>query len=480
MVADLETSSAADALAANRRSARQTVMIAVPIALAVIDAGLILYKVHEAFFISVALWQYVTIIWSAITAVIAVASGLGPAIRIARTVITGREGAQPTSLDRIVLRSAKAVARYLRRPVRARIAAVAGVAIAVAVILIPILPELTPTSSGVLAVTLGNLTRGTDTSGLDKYIYVADRDNGQLLVFRSSSLSQIATAIPIGTQGNVAGKGKPESLIELRRKDLHLVFVTDTASSKVHIIDVGSNAEIQPGLSVGSVPRAMAITQDGRKLFVSNEQTIPNAGIMVFDVSSIHAADFHLVTNITDVNCPEGMALSPYGDRLYVATQCGGGKDPVFIIDTATNKKIGSIPNLAVGSSVAVNRDGSRLYVGRGNYPCQQPKTGEAGSPLSVVDLRTLMIINTLCLRTSVGALTASRDPEARYLIVANGTRLSVFDTKALDTAKEPLNDVPLEAPVESFGVADDNSVYAFMPQSRRLFIYSPAGLTRD
>jgi len=253
MVADLETSSTADALPASRRSARQTVMVAVPIALAVIDAGLILYKVHEAFFISVALWQYATIIWSAITAVIAVAGGLGPAIRIARTVITGREGAQPAPLDRIVLRSAKAIARYLRRPVRARIAAVAGVAIAVAVILIPILPELTPTSSGVLAVTLGNLTRGTVTSGLDKYIYVADRDNGQLLVFRSSNLSGTAPPpppipigpIPVGTQGNVAGKGKPESLIELWRKDLHLVFVTDTASSKVHIIDVGSNAEIQ-------------------------------------------------------------------------------------------------------------------------------------------------------------------------------------------------------------------------------------------
>src|SRR5262249_41238326 len=130
--------------------------------------------------------------------------------------------------------------------------------------------------------------------------------------------------------------------------------------------------------------------------------------------------------------------------------------------------------------SVAVNRDGTRLYVGRGNYPCRQQTAGEARSPLSVVNLKTLTIINTLCLQTSVGALAVSRDPEARYLFVANGTRLSVCDTKTLDTAKEPLNDIPLEAPVAGVGVASDNSVYAFMPQSRRLFLYSPAGLTRD
>lgn len=448
--------------------------------LAAVDTGLILWKVREIFFVSVPLWQYATIIWSAITAAIALASGIGPAARIARTVVTGREGAPPAPLDRIVLTTAKAVARYLRRPPRSGIAVGAGVAIAALVLLIPVPPELTPTSSSVLAVTLRSARPEADTSDLDKYIYVADRENGRLLVFRSTSLREAATTIPIGTQGNVEGKGRPESLIELRRGGLHLILVTDTASGKVHVIDVGSNAEIPPGLPAGSVPRAMAITPDHRKLFVSDEQPVPAAGIWVFDVSSDRPDEFRLVAKITGVNCPEGIALSPRGDRLYVASQCGGDKDPVFIVDTATNKVIGAIPGLAVGTSVAVNRSGTRLYVGRGNFPCRQPGTGEPGSPLSVVDLRTEKIINTLCLRTSVGALAVSRDPEARFLIVANGTRLSVFDTKTLDTAQAPLNDIPLEAPVDGFSVARDDSVYAFLPQSRRLFLYNPSGLARN
>jgi DNA-binding beta-propeller fold protein YncE len=154
--------------------------------------------------------------------------------------------------------------------------------------------------------------------------------------------------------------------------------------------------------------------------------------------------------------------------------------DPVFIIDTATNAKLGSVAGLAVGTSVAVNRDGSRLYVGRGNFSCSIPDTKESGSPMTVVDTKTRQPRNTLCLHTSVGAMAVSRDPDARYLFVANGTWLSVFDTTTLDTTHKALNDIPLEGAVEGIGVADDNSVYAFLPNSRRLFLYSPAGLNPE
>jgi DNA-binding beta-propeller fold protein YncE len=374
---------------------------------------------------------------------------------------------------------AKAMKRALNRPLNfSAVVTLLGV-IAVIVILIPNPPELSPTSSSVLAVTLGDGKPGTDPSGRDKLIYLADRSNGRVVVFRSNSLRQVADKIPIGTQGNVEGQGKPESLLQLRRGGLNLIFVADTAGPRIHIIEVGSNSEIQPGLPVGSVPRSMAITKDKKKLFVSHEQTVPNAGIMVYDISSDDPKNFHFVTEITGVNCPEGIVLSPYSDRLYVAAQCGGAEDPVFIIDTAKNLIVDSIPHLAVGTSVAVNRDGSRLYVGRGNYPsCKLADTNETGSPLSVVDLSDHnKIINTICLRTSVGVMTISQ-PDGRYLYVANGTILSVFDTKRLDVATKSLNDIPLEAAVEGLSAAADGSVYAYLPASNRLFLYSPAGLS--
>ena len=149
--------------------------------------------------------------------------------------------------------------------------------------------------------------------------------------------------------------------------------------------------------------------------------------------------------------------------------------DPVFIIDTATNRIKGSIPKLAVGTSVAVSADGSRLYVSRGNYhPCKM-SNGEDGSPLSIVDPRSKKVVNTVCLHTSVGSIAISRDADGQYLFVANGEHMTVFDRKSLDTSDKSLNEIPLEGAISGIGVAEDNSVYAFLP-GHRLFVYNPQG----
>jgi DNA-binding beta-propeller fold protein YncE len=235
-----------------------------------------------------------------------------------------------------------------------------GLAIMAVIVFLAInsLPIPIPTSSDVLAINFGT----------GNFIYVADNANGQLSVFRSNNLHEPFNSISIRSQGNADARGTPEALIELRRDDIRssilLIFVSDTANNVIHIIDL-NGTEILPSLAVGGAPRAMVITPDGRKLFVSHQQPVPQGGVMVFDISSNDPKDFHLVSKIAGVTCPEGMTLSPNGDLLYVATQCGGGNDPVLIVDTATNAVVGSIPEMAGGTSVAVNRDGSRLYVGR-------------------------------------------------------------------------------------------------------------------
>jgi hypothetical protein len=287
-------------------SVGRLLIIALPIALLLVDLGLVAWKVRLFYFISVPLWQYITLVWGIITGVVAFVGGVGPVVRIVRAILTGRPGRQPISIDRVVLGAARAISRLLRRPGVSPLLSVVLSGIAIVVLWISPLPKLQPSSSGVAVVTLGS-ARGAD----DKLIYVADRANSRVIVFRSSNLHEVLTTIPIGTQGNSEGRGTPESLLELHRGNLQVLFVTDPANGKVHVVDIQSNAEIPPGLATGDTPRSMAITRDGRKLFVSNEQPIPTAGIMVFDVSSDNPRDFHLISKITRLNCPEGMALSP-------------------------------------------------------------------------------------------------------------------------------------------------------------------------
>jgi hypothetical protein len=85
-------------------------------------------------------------------------------------------------------------------------------------------------------------------------------------------------------------------------------------------------------------------------------------------------------------------------------------------------------------------------------------------------------------LRWGAVPMALSRDLKQRYLFVGNGNRLTVFNTKKLAEEAAPLkdielNDIPLEAAVAGIGIADDNSVYAYLPTARRLFIYNPEGL---
>jgi YVTN family beta-propeller protein len=461
-------------------------MLVLPVALLIADVVILLWKVHALYFESIPWTQYLTAAWGIAAAFAAPIPVLVIANRIAKAVMTGRPAKrQRTPIDQTALIWANGIKHFLARPSRSLPTTAALLAVGIMVVLIDE-PEMSPrTSSPVVAI----------RRGPDKLIYVADREHGQILVFRSSDLANPAKVIPIGSHGNQPGRGAPESMIEFRptrwtdfsRRALHLLFVTDTSSDAVYVIDLNFDAVIGDGIKVGKAPRGLALTPDHRKLFVSNEQPIPNGTISVIDVSASKPEDFRVVSKIEGVNCPEGLALSPGGKRLYVATQCGGDLDPVFVIDTATNDKLSSIPRLAVGTNVAVSPSGAHLYVSRGNFLCSRGDGTERGSPFSVVNLGT-HTIKTICLRTSVGAMALSRDMQQRYLFLANGSRLTIFDRQkldsgdavALDTTAVQLNDIPLEAPVIGIAIADDNSVYAYLPEAHKLFIYAPTGLTPE
>ena len=222
----------------------------------------------------------------------------------------------------------------------------------------------------------------------------------------------------------------------------------------------------------------MVVTPDKRKLFVSYVQPAPHGTIEVFDISNNDYHQFQLVATINGVNCPEGLAVSSSGNRIYAASQCGLTQDSVFVIDTATNRVIDAIPGLAVGTDVAASPDGRHIFVSRGNYPCTLPASGAEGSPLSAIDLKSSTIVATICLCTSVGEVALSRDETSHYLVVANGKRLSVFDREKFATATPSLlNDIPLEAPILAFGISEDNGIYAYIPESHRLLLGSLKGL---
>lgn len=467
------------------KSLRNLALIASPLVLFFAVLVLALLKVRVFFFGSLSLVHYVVFMWAVPSAIIAFVSAVGPTARLIKTIATGQvQEPQEVTGDRLIVTWRKAIIDLFQRKTVSLSTTVVLLIAGIGILLIEPTRRSPRTSSSVLAV----------TEGTQNIIYVADAENGRLLIFRSSNLATPPKTIDIGTHGNIAGSGRPEQMIELRRfyklQRQHLIFVTDTAYDKIHVINVNTNDEVGLGFSSGRAPRSLAITQDGLKLYISNEQPSPNGTISVCDLGSENPADFHCGSVVKGkINCPEGLALSPDGKYLYVATQCGGGKDPVLVIDTVTDEVIipRAIPDLAVGTSVVSGSNDHHIYVGRGNFPCARPDPKESGSPVTVVNLQNPAPEkrNTICLRTSVGVMAMSRDENERYLFVANGNYLTVLHRENFSHGALPndviLNDIPLEAGVGGISVSDDdndrNSVYAFLPGSRRIFVYSPAGL---
>jgi hypothetical protein len=448
-----------------RGSTKIGLEIGAPLLLFCVSLFLGLTLIREKYFNSVPLLQFLALVWTAFSAPVAVAPALAPIYRAVKAAVTGKElrESPAVSLDRLILTVIRAVTRLLRQP-RASIP-IAFILLAADLYGVFVLvgqPEPQSPPSSVVATKVGEET----------FIYVADRETGRLLVYQQSNLAAEPFPIPIGTHGNIhAAPGQPLNMIDLNERDRHLIFVTDIANNNVHVIDARTNTEVGDPQPAGKVPNSLAITRDHKRLLVSSEQPVLNGSVTVFAIDKQRLV---FEKTIRGVNCPEAFAVSPRGHRAYLATQCGGGQDPVFVIDTANASVSSSIPNLAVGISIAISTTGDRLYVGRGDYHahCDASLSNQTGSAVSVVNTRSHEIERTFCLRAGIGPVAVSRDRGGTYLVVANSNWLTVFDRESMSV----LNDIQLEGGISGIGV-EGTSVFAYIPSSRHLYLTNLSGL---
>jgi YVTN family beta-propeller protein len=103
------------------------------------------------------------------------------------------------------------------------------------------------------------------------------------------------------------------------------LFVADSGSNEVSVIAGGAVAEtirtsLDPKAPVGSTPDALALSPDGRRLFVANAD---NNNVAVVDVSNRRES---LVLGFIPTGWyPTSIAISPDGRQLYVGTGKGMG-----------------------------------------------------------------------------------------------------------------------------------------------------------
>ena len=81
---------------------------------------------------------------------------------------------------------------------------------------------------------------------------------------------------------------------------------------------------------------------------------------------------------------PNGLAVSPDGKRLYVAL---GGENAIAVLDLVHRKRIGFIPTAWNPTDVDITRDGSRLAITTANAAGRRPR--RCAGPYAVGDCST-------------------------------------------------------------------------------------------
>ena len=186
----------------------------------------------------------------------------------------------------------------------------------------------------VATVDVGKRPRGLKLSPDDKHLYVA------------------VSGLP------KCGPTVPEKECAQRKHDL--------AADGIGVIDTAT-LKLQKVLQSGSDPEQFDISPDGRRLFISNEDS---AGVSVVDIAA-----GKVITKIPVGNEPEGARVTPDGHFILITSEASNA---VSIIDASSLKVVRTI---AVGKrprDAAFSTDSSTAYI-----------TGELDSSLWQVSITT-------------------------------------------------------------------------------------------
>lgn len=220
------------------------------------------------------------------------------------------------------------------------------------------------------------------------------------------------------------------------------LFATDAVHGLVHVLNTGrKDAYEDKPLPVGTTADAMAFSGDGRKLYVAVVGPIPEGRIHVFNVASLKETAV-----ISGVGCPTGLFATARESLLFVATQCGGNNDPLYVFDTRTDRLLKTLPGFAVGTGVVATPDGSRVFVSTTdslyivkNYMRERSDTRRIPLPVSAMAI----------------------SPNGHLLLVGTQGRILSVDVRR----EEVCHEVQLEAGPTAIAVAPDGAVFALLPE---------------
>jgi YVTN family beta-propeller protein len=247
-------------------------------------------------------------------------------------------------------------------------------------------------------------------------LYVTNEASGELSMIDAATQSVVATiplgkrprgvvGSPDGTLLYVALSGSPAAPPGVDEKTLP---PPDRKADGIGVVDIRQRKLVRVLMS-GPDPEQVAISRDGTRVFVANEDAA--------QLSVIDTADGRVVDTFKVGAEPEGVSLHPGGSLVYVTSE---GEGAVFVVDVARkvvkSVKVGPRPR-----SIAFLPDGSRAYV-----------PSENGGTLSMIDTKRLATVKTINLGEGIRPMGTVMARDGKHLYVSTGRSKMVF---IVDTA---------------------------------------------
>jgi YVTN family beta-propeller protein len=208
----------------------------------------------------------------------------------------------------------------------------------------------------------------------DRYISgLALGTDGSLYALNIQTDTLYRLAAPDFSQQTCAKTGYRPYAVVLS-PDGKTLAVSNWGDRSIGLFEAGSLRETGR-IAVGSHPNEMVWSKDGR-LFVADAGS--NEVSVIADGAVIETLRTSLDPKAPVGSTPDALALTPDGRRLYVANADNNNVAAIDVSDRKESRVLGFIPTGWYPSAVALSPDGKQLYAGTGkgmgfrnNYPAQ-------------------------------------------------------------------------------------------------------------
>jgi YVTN family beta-propeller protein len=255
----------------------------------------------------------------------------------------------------------------------------------------------------IATIPVGKRPRGIQVGPDGKTVYVA------------TSGTPIEAPPQLDAQGNpIFQRGKGVS----KDDDDDDTASADKSADGIAVIDVTAQ-KVTGKIPAGSDPEEFALSKDGTRLYVSNEDTKT--------ASVIHIASGKVEHIILVAQEPEGVGTAPDGRSFLVTCETGGD---IFVIDAISYRTTAHVKVDVRPRSVDFLPDGSIAFI-----------PSESVGELNVIDIGTAKVVKTVTLPAGSRPMKVRVAADGKRVFVSNGRAGTVSAVDAhsyelLDTIK--------------------------------------------